>query len=789
MTEHVLTIDLGTSGPKVALFTMAGGYVDGDFTPVELKLLPDGGAEQSPAAWWRGIVAAAQRTMARGSVSPDDVAAVAVTSQWSGTVPIDRKGEPLHDAIIWMDARGADDIKRAAGGRVRVQGYDPRKLRTWIKLTGGAPALSGKDPIAHILWLQRTQPALARATWKYLEPKDWINFKLTGRCAATFDSIVLHWITDNRDLARVDYDAGLLRLFGVDRAQFPDLVPATAVLGLLQNNVAAELGVPQGIPVVGGTPDLQSAAIGSGAVARLRGAPLRRHVVVAHVPRSVQEVRHPARRRLAAVAAPRQVLHRRRAGGRGRDPQLVARQRVVPRRCAAAGPSTRRLLPVARRRRHDVARREQRGDLHAVAQRRAHTGRRPPAAGRVAQPVVADHPRRPGALRARRCRVQQPLAARRGREVHRQALPGAQLHRRRCAIAPVVPDHRRRARPPDPPGRASDPRQRPGCSRARRARHSTAPRSTTSPAACRSSRRSDRIRRRTTSTTSSTASSARSTSRRRASTRDCTSMVERNSFGDAAPMREWGVPGAGELDRIVIVSPHLDDAVLGCANFMAAHPGVVVVTVFAGNPPAYPSDPMRKWDVQSGFAPGDDVMETRRHEDAAALDLLDATPVHLEFVEHTYNPGDRPVAPERARRRRSRRRSPRSAPTLVLAPFGLANPDHDVTHRACMLAARAAAATGCRGGATRTRGYKHIPGHARLARVVVVPCGRVADAGLPADRRAARPASARRSRVTRRSSARSRTTGRSAPSSRAPAPEQFWRLAPPPEGWERLSRG
>ena len=37
-----------------------------------------------------------------------DVAAVAVTSQWSGTVPIDRDGDPLHDAIIWMDARGAE---------------------------------------------------------------------------------------------------------------------------------------------------------------------------------------------------------------------------------------------------------------------------------------------------------------------------------------------------------------------------------------------------------------------------------------------------------------------------------------------------------------------------------------------------------------------------------------------------------------------------------------------------------------------------------------------------------
>ena len=56
MTEYVLTIDLGTSGPKVALFTFDGSFVDGDFSPVDLKVLPDGGAEQSPAAWWGGIV-------------------------------------------------------------------------------------------------------------------------------------------------------------------------------------------------------------------------------------------------------------------------------------------------------------------------------------------------------------------------------------------------------------------------------------------------------------------------------------------------------------------------------------------------------------------------------------------------------------------------------------------------------------------------------------------------------------------------------------------------------------
>lgn len=271
MTEHVLTIDLGTSGPKVALFTFDGVFVEGDFTAVDLNVLPDGGAEQSPAAWWDGVAAASQRVMQRAAVAPDDVVAVAVTSQWSGTVAIDRGGAVLHDAIIWMDARGAAETARVVGGALRLQGYEPRKLRRWISRTGGAPALSGKDSISHILWLQRERPDIARSAWKYLEPKDWLNYRLTGRCVATYDSIVLHWVTDNRDAAHVDYDPDLLRIAQLDRAQLPDLVPATSVIGPLSEQAAKQLGVPAGIAVVGGTPDLQSAAIGSGAVRDFEG--------------------------------------------------------------------------------------------------------------------------------------------------------------------------------------------------------------------------------------------------------------------------------------------------------------------------------------------------------------------------------------------------------------------------------------------------------------------------------------------------------------------------------------
>ncbi len=266
MTEHVFTVDLGTSGPKVAVFTIDGEYVDGAFRPVQLRLGDGGAVEQRPSDWWDGIVDGARELTERNSFDPSTVVAVSVTSQWSGTVAVDGDGEPLADAIIWMDSRGAAATKRLVGGRVTVAGYDPLKLRSWIRYTGGAPAHSGKDSISHILWIEQARPDLAAATQTYLEPKDWLNARLTGRIVATYDSIVVHWLTDNRDPTRIDYVDELVQRAGVPRAKLPDLIAATDVVAPLRDDAAQALGLPAGIPVIGGTPDVQSAAVGSGAV-------------------------------------------------------------------------------------------------------------------------------------------------------------------------------------------------------------------------------------------------------------------------------------------------------------------------------------------------------------------------------------------------------------------------------------------------------------------------------------------------------------------------------------------
>ncbi len=263
--KYVLAIDLGTSGPKVGAVTLGGEVLAWAFEPTRLDLLPEGGAEQDPEDWWKAITVAAQTVMSR--VDPAKCSAIACTAQWSGTVPVGEDGRALGNAIIWMDSRGAGIISDRIGGPVRVEGYDVRKAARWIRLTGGAPGKSGKDPIAHILWILENQPERYRATRVFLEPKDYLNLRMTGVTAAGFDSIALHWVTDNRDAGAVVYDDRLMAMAGLDPGKLPTLRPATEVVGELLPGPAADLGVAAGLPVVMGTPDLHSAAIGSGGVA------------------------------------------------------------------------------------------------------------------------------------------------------------------------------------------------------------------------------------------------------------------------------------------------------------------------------------------------------------------------------------------------------------------------------------------------------------------------------------------------------------------------------------------
>jgi len=262
----ILAIDHGTSGIKAAIVSVLGQVIDFEFEKTPIHFLPDGGAEQDPEDWWNALIKTASLLIARNSGIKEHILAMAVSSTFSTTVCVDRQGKHIGNAITWMDSRGAPYVKRLVSGFPSIEGYGLSMILKWLPKTGGGPTLSGKDDIAHVLFIKNEHPEIYEKTYMFLPSKDYLNLRLTGRFAASCDSMQLFWVTDIRDPNNIRYDKSLVDAAGIDAGKLPPMVASTDIIGTVKPEVAEKIGMASGVRVVACSPDHQTACVGSGAV-------------------------------------------------------------------------------------------------------------------------------------------------------------------------------------------------------------------------------------------------------------------------------------------------------------------------------------------------------------------------------------------------------------------------------------------------------------------------------------------------------------------------------------------
>ncbi len=263
----IFAVDLGNGGPKVAVCSLDGEVLRTAMRPVHNYVGLDGSATQDAVEWWTGLLEAGREAIAGAGADRDALHAVAITGQWASSVPVGADGQPVGEVLLWADTRARDLAREVVGGPISVGGYAPHKVLPFVRITGGAPTPSGADPTGHSLLLQRRLPEIYAKTVVILEPVDYLGLRFTGRAAATPASMIPSWLTDNHPGAPVAYVDSLIAKTKRDRARLPELIPTGSVLGSLLPEVADELGVAPGAPVICGIPDVHAAVVGSGAIA------------------------------------------------------------------------------------------------------------------------------------------------------------------------------------------------------------------------------------------------------------------------------------------------------------------------------------------------------------------------------------------------------------------------------------------------------------------------------------------------------------------------------------------
>lgn len=248
--DYVLAIDQGTTSSRAIVFnhdSATVGEAQQEFTQHYPR---PGWVEHDANEIWDVTLGVMREAIQDAGVSPEDIAAIGITNQRETVVMWDRQtGEPVHNAIVWQDRRGAQIC-----AELSEQGYD----ETVANKTG--LVIDAYFSGSKVKWLLDNVEGLRERAQNgeiaFGTIDTWLIYKLTGGQAH---------VTDYTNASRtllfnifdLKWDDELLEMLGTPREMLPEVKPSSYVYG----NTDAEVFGAE-VPVAGVAGDQQAALFG-----------------------------------------------------------------------------------------------------------------------------------------------------------------------------------------------------------------------------------------------------------------------------------------------------------------------------------------------------------------------------------------------------------------------------------------------------------------------------------------------------------------------------------------------
>lgn len=251
--NYFLGIDAGTQSTRAAIFDDRGIKLGSVETEHHMRYFHDGRVEHCPMDLWQALKASVAGALERTGIDSREIRGIGVDGTCSTTIFCDCQGEPLMDAVVWMDTRAREEVKIIAQSGHKALSY-----------SGGQDAVEWLVPKA--LWAKRNIPELYHRAGYIVESLNWLNFKLTGRWTASRCNSTIAW-----NYASVDggWDREFFEEIGLGDIldKWPPVVqPMGEVCGRISSRAAEELGLAEGTPVGQGGVDAHAAMLGMGVV-------------------------------------------------------------------------------------------------------------------------------------------------------------------------------------------------------------------------------------------------------------------------------------------------------------------------------------------------------------------------------------------------------------------------------------------------------------------------------------------------------------------------------------------
>lgn len=256
MTQDILlAIDNGTQSVRALLFDLRGRLLAYTQVPIEPYYSSQPGyAEQDPELYWQTIAQACQQLWQKTDIPRSAIAGVGLTTQRSTVINVDKEGNALRPAIVWLDQRRMEGLKPVGG------------------LWGLAFALTGmRETVAHLQaeaeanWLMHHQPDIWRQTYKFVFLSGYLTHKLTGRFVDSVGCQVGYFPFDYKKKAWASDWDWKWQAVPIEKEKLVELVLPGQLLGHITRQASEITGIPEGLPLIAAASDKACEVIGSGA--------------------------------------------------------------------------------------------------------------------------------------------------------------------------------------------------------------------------------------------------------------------------------------------------------------------------------------------------------------------------------------------------------------------------------------------------------------------------------------------------------------------------------------------
>ena len=241
-------IDLGTSSVKLLLVSDEGKTVNTVSRSYPLEFPHPGWSQQDPLKWWDAVCDGIPELIR--DIDAGEVAGIGTAGQMHGLVALDADGNVLRPAILWNDGWTSEETD-----------YLNNEIGKEFLLSHTGNIAFAGFTAPKILWMKKHEPELFAKIDKIMLPKDYIDYRLTGRFVTDYSDAAGMLLLDVENKC---WSEEMLEICGIRRSQMAELHESYDIIGTLLPDVAEKLGLSPDVTVVAGAGDNAAAAVGTG---------------------------------------------------------------------------------------------------------------------------------------------------------------------------------------------------------------------------------------------------------------------------------------------------------------------------------------------------------------------------------------------------------------------------------------------------------------------------------------------------------------------------------------------